>query len=32
LAAHTLECPDGLLKMSNFYCLPGKAGGFLIFG
>jgi hypothetical protein len=27
LAAHVLEFLDGLPNMSNFCCLPGKAGG-----
>jgi hypothetical protein len=27
LAAHLEESLDGLQKMSNFYCLPGRAGG-----
>jgi hypothetical protein len=27
LAAHDMESLGGLPKMSNFYCLPGRAGG-----
>jgi hypothetical protein len=30
LAAHDWSFRDGLLEMSNFYCLPGRAGGSLI--
>ncbi|WP_157679549.1 IS3 family transposase [Methylovulum psychrotolerans] len=32
LAVHDFKCPDGLLLMSNFCCLPGRAGGFPIIG
>jgi hypothetical protein len=28
LAAHAPEFLDGLPYLSNFYCLPGRAGGF----
>jgi len=27
LAAHGVESPEGLPELSNFYCLPGRAGG-----